>query len=82
MNQLGILWLGHTSISDAGLAHLKELPSLVSVVLDGTNVTLKGLKSLKNMNSLVLISLREVSNFSDEDEVELKSAMPNVRIIR
>jgi hypothetical protein len=46
MTQLEHLWLGETQCTDAGLAHLKGMPSLQGLYLWDTQVTDAGVKDL------------------------------------
>jgi hypothetical protein len=50
--QVRSLFLSHTRISDAGMAHLAQLPRLQELVLNGTQVTDAGLVYLGGMTSL------------------------------
>jgi internalin A len=58
VHELGELDLSEDAegLTDAGLAHLKELRQLRSLHLSGTNVTLAGLDSIKDLPRLVQVS--------------------------
>jgi len=49
-----------TDITDAGLEHLKDLPELEGLVLDGTRVTDAGLEHLKGLTKLESLSVKDV----------------------
>jgi hypothetical protein len=60
-----------SSVSDAGLAHLKGLAELSALDLDGTQLTDAGLRHLKGLTSLTWLGLRE-THVTDAGLVHLK----------
>jgi len=59
LEKLSALMLSHTSVDDAGLAHLKQLTALRDLCLDGTAVTDSGLSHLRDLTSLGGLALDE-----------------------
>ncbi len=51
------VWLQGSKVSDAGLAHLKDLRQVRFLFLDGTNVTDAGLANLEGLTSLRWLAL-------------------------
>ena len=65
-----------TSITDAGLVHLKGLPNLQNLSLFGTKVTDAGLVHLKALTELQELNLR------DAGVADLQKALPNCTIYK
>ena len=65
-----------TSITDAGLVHLKGLPNLQNLSLFGTKVTNAGLVHLKGLTELQELNLR------DAGVADLQKALPNCTIYK
>ena len=57
LKRLEYLNLGHSSVTDSDLAHLKSLAELKSLLLNSTNVGDSGLGQLKGLTSLERLSL-------------------------
>ena len=74
-----MLNLEKTTITDAALVHLKNLPNLEQVNLYGTNITDKGLKDLAKCPQLKVIYLWQTKTTGAGIE-QLKKALPNVQI--
>ena len=68
-----------TSLSDAGLEHLKGMTSLQYLLLNGTNVSDAGLERLTGMKSLQWLLL-DGTNVSDEGVKKLQQALPKCTI--
>lgn len=73
--RLRTLCLGHSGISEAGLAGLALVPSLTELALDEDTLTVEGLEALaalKSLKSLHVTHLREAStDYDDLDELVL-----------
>jgi hypothetical protein len=57
-HQLEILYMGETSITDAGLGHLSKLRHLGELGVENTRVGDAGIASISRMTNLVYLSLR------------------------
>jgi hypothetical protein len=74
-----LLDLTDSGITDAGLAHLKNLPKLEWLRLDGTEVTDAGLEHIKGMPQLRLIHLY-ATHVTERGVADLRKALPNLEI--
>jgi Leucine-rich repeat (LRR) protein len=82
VRQLVELDLSTTQITDAGLAHLKTLPSLARLHLyNCPKITDAGLTHLQELPGLVRLSL-QFSKITDEGVVAFQTAAPHVRLTR
>jgi hypothetical protein len=74
-------WIGvnGTSVSDAGLAAISDLPNLKSLDLEKTLVTDEGLRHLEKMPSLAVVNLAG-SNVTSEGVWRLRLARPDCQI--
>ena len=79
LSNLRRLQLSNTSISDAGLAKLKNLKELGSLNLVGTKVTAKGIMQIKDLKSLKYLYLYKTSITAAERE-ELKKSFPETTL--
>ncbi len=61
MTALNVLWLGRTKVTDAGLAHIAALPSLMVLDLDRTRVGDVGLASLCKLPRINSLNFYETS---------------------
>ncbi len=68
-----------TSVTDAGLVHLKELTKLPTVDLSGTKVTDAGLVHLKGLPQLQSLTLWE-TKVTDAGVKKLQQTLPNCKI--
>jgi hypothetical protein len=78
LNQLQQLSV-HTSVTDAGLVHLKGLTNLSSLGVAGTQVTDAGLMHLKGLTNLSLLFLGG-TRVTDAGMNELKRTLPGLTI--
>jgi Leucine-rich repeat (LRR) protein len=74
------LSLANTQISDAGLAHLKELKSLERLSLSGCNISDEGLKNLLVLTNLQEVDLRQ-TKVTASGKAALHKALPKCRIL-
>ena len=70
-----------TSITDAGLVHLKGLPNLQNLSLFGTKVTDAGLVHLKGLMELQELNLGD-AKVTDAGVADLQKALPNCKITK
>jgi hypothetical protein len=77
--ELQYLALSETSITDAGLEHLKGLTQLEILDLDGTRVTDAGLEHLSRMTQLKALTLWG-AKVSSPGVKKLQTALPNCEI--
>jgi len=71
--------LSSTGVTDAGVAHLKNLPNLRQLKLENTRITddsVANLGSLSNLKELYI----ESTNISEEGSQRLKVALPGCAI--
>lgn len=59
MKNLTVLYIGHTQVTDAGLAPLKDLKNLQGIHLENTGVTDAGLAHIKDLENIDDINLEE-----------------------
>ena len=71
--------LDGSSITDDGLAHLKQFPNAVVLHLDNTRVSDSGLPHLKSLRSLEYIDLRG-SDVTSSGVRDLRISLPNTQI--
>jgi hypothetical protein len=69
------LQINHTSITDAGLARLKELKELRSLNLVGTGITANGILQLKTLPHIRAIYMYQ-TRVTNEQWATLKQAFP------
>lgn len=84
LKQLGLtkltkLYLVDTKLTDAGLAHLKEMKDLQVLSLVGTPITDAGLEHLKEVKGLKELYLFG-TQVTDEGVKKLKEALPELKI--
>lgn len=77
--KLAKLYLVDTQVTDAGLAHLKEIKTLQVLSLVGTPVTDAGLEHLKEAKGLKELYLYG-TKVTDEGVKKLKEALPELKI--
>ena len=75
------LHLEKTKITDAGLAHLKDLGNLEYLNLYGTAVTDAGLEHLKGLKNLKKLYVWQ-SQVTDAGIAKLKEALPDVTVVK
>lgn len=68
--------LSRSPITDAGLEHLRRLPQLQQLNLDGTRITDDGLVILKGLTNLRELDISD-TQISDAGFAELQAALPN-----
>ena len=66
-------------ISGTGLAHLKKLSGLTTLILDNTNISDAGLVHMKKLPNLEYLSLSR-SEVTNEGIAELRKALPDCKI--
>jgi len=76
-----MLELGDTQVTDAGIAHLRELRELRALSLSGTQVTDGALAHVSALRSLEVLDLTG-TQVTDEGVEGLHQALPNCRIER
>lgn len=81
LDRLESLNLSGTSVTDAGLAHVKGLTLLRGLVLDHTKITDAGLAHLKGLKDLRRVILWK-TQVSDEGVLQLEEALPLVQFMR
>lgn len=84
MTQLKHLWFvaeggGTLSVSDAGLAHLGQVPRLESVMVSGVGISDAGLKHLEGIKQLKQILLKRTS-VSEAGAKHLQQMLPNCQV--
>ena len=80
LDSLTTLQLNDTSITDAGLEHLKGMTSLTRLYLHNTQITDAGLEHLKGMTSLAKLDLG--TQITDAGLAEIKAALPKCSVGR
>ncbi len=80
VTQLERLYLGRTSVTDAGLENLKGLTQLRFLLLDGTDVTDAGLEHLKGLKQLERLWLNE-TYVTDAGVADLQKSLKGCSII-
>jgi len=78
LKSLEYLDLLETNIDDEGLAELTALPKLRFLYLSSPQLTVEGVKKLKQSKSLEYLRI----DFTEEQILELAAAMPGVNIGR
>jgi internalin A len=68
-------------VTDAGLAHLKSLTALSTLVLDDTQINDAGLTHLKDLRSLSELDVHN-THVTDDGVKELQQALPKLDIRR
>lgn len=84
MTQLKHLWFvaeggGRLSVSDAGLAHLRQVPRLESVMVIGVGISDAGLKHLEGIKQLKEIWLVRTA-VSEDGFKRLQQVLPNCQV--
>jgi hypothetical protein len=75
------LTLAGTLVTDAGLAHLGNIPNLERVNLSGTEITDAGLMRLETLTQLKTLRLGQ-TDVTDEGMKRLQKALPKAFIAR
>ena len=78
---LEILSLGSSNVTDGGLSHVGELTNLKVLSLDHTRISDAGLKHLFNLNQLRFVNIGR-TNVTDDGVARLRKALPNCEIRR
>ena len=78
LKQLG---LGGTKITDAGLAHLRDLPDLAGLTLNNTGVTDESVEHLRRLTGLQELGLQD-TKVSADGVARLKTALPRCTIVK
>ena len=79
---LVMLHLGRTKVGDATLEQLTALTHLNTLLIDGADVTARGLAVLGRLADLEYLYVREIPEVTDDDVDALQRSLPDCRIIR
>ena len=74
------LWIGKRSVTDAGLAHLRNLTSLQDLRFFYTPVSGAGLAHLEGLSLLESLDLSS-TNVTGPGVPELRRALPSLKVI-
>ena len=80
-NAVSVIFFSSSSITDAGLVHLKDLTKLERLEIQCTQITDAGLEHLKGLTSLEWLGLHYTHQITHEGVENLHQALPNCLIV-